>query len=70
MNKIVRDQIVESPSEYGLGKITANFSAEQYPGYELIDTTVRITIEPFGIAWKDRQKLVDELVKVVKKFQI
>lgn len=50
--------------------IEATFEAERFPGCELLDTYVEFNIDRFGITWKDKEKLLEELASVIEKYQI
>lgn len=68
--KMVKQTIKAHPSRFGLGQITAEFSAEKYPDSPLLDTNVQLEISPFAITWEDRVKLMGALEEVIRKFQI
>jgi hypothetical protein len=66
--KFSKDQITTNVSTWV--PITGNFKAEHYPGTPLLDTSVELIIPPLCITWKNRQKLMDDLAELLRKYQI
>lgn len=62
------DSIVEDLGPYH--SVEAKFTAEIYDG-EALDTSVELVLHGgYTITWKDREKLMKDLQKVLKKYII
>lgn len=69
--KFAKETIVEHPEpRFGLGAVTAKFTAERYPGTPLLDTSVEIEVAPFSITWKDKEKFTKELAELIGRYLI
>jgi hypothetical protein len=66
--KFVNDEIAIEVSQWN--NVTGKFKAEVYPGTPPLDTTALIVIDFLTITWNDRQKFMEELAELVKKYQI
>jgi hypothetical protein len=69
-SKKVRTTLTTCSNDFGLGKITATFEADRYPGEPLLDTCVELEVTPFCITWNDKEKLMGELAELLAKYQI
>lgn len=50
--------------------VTGIFEAEKYENSPLLDTLCSIRIDDFSITWQDSNKMMEELVYVIKKYRI
>lgn len=62
-----RKYAIERQSRDG---VSAQFTAERFPGSDLLDTMVELKIPEFWITWKDREKLLDEISAVIARYRI
>lgn len=63
----VKDEISVDVSDYH--QITGFFETENY-GNGLLDTSVKVQVDGICITWKDRQRMMDELAEVIKRYLI
>jgi len=66
--KFSKDQITTNVSTWL--PITGKFKAQHYPGTPLLDTSVELIIPPLCITWKDREKLMNDLAELLRKYQL
>lgn len=52
------------------GDVSALCTAERFPDSPLLDTRVELTVQPFAVTWKDREKLVKAISKIIEKYRI
>jgi hypothetical protein len=50
--------------------ISGEFDAQRVPGHELLDTTVELKIPKFCITWSEKEKFMNELAELIRKYQI
>lgn len=64
----VKDSVTVDVSQWH--SVTGKFEAERYPGSPLLDTNVDLEIPTFCITWEARQKFMEEIAEVIRKYQI
>lgn len=50
--------------------VTGKFEAELYPNTPLLDTLVELDVPAFAITWSNREKLMDDLAALLRKYAI
>jgi len=66
--KVVKVEISEEVSQWHT--IKAKCEAERFPGLPLLDTGIELQIPRFTITWDDKDKLMQELAELLRKYQI
>ena len=67
----VQTTLVEHPEpNWGLGKITAQLTAQRFPGEPVLDTRVVLSIDPFSITWSEKENMMRDLGEVIRRYQI
>lgn len=68
--KIVDDYESE-PNRWDTGTVRGDFESFHFDGQPVpLDTSVLLNVTPFAVLWDNKEKLVDEIAAVIRKYQI